>query len=56
MYNSYLEEIMEKSVAEREELKELLLIHGEDEDLRLLAHIEAEEAKCNCNKGSYYLP
>ena len=54
MYNSYLEEIMEKSVAEREELKKLLLIHGED--LRLLAHIEAEEAKCNCNKGSYYLP
>ena len=56
MYNSYLEEIMEKSAAEREELKELLLIHGEYEDLRLLAHIEAEEAKCNCNKGSYYRP
>lgn len=47
---------MEKSAPEREELKELLLRHGEDEDLRLLAHIEAEEAKCNCNKGSYYLP
>lgn len=56
MYNSCLEQIMEKSAAEREELKELLLRHGNDEELRLLAHIEAEEAKCNCNKGSYYLP
>ena len=56
MYNSYLDEIMEKSVAEREELKEGLLRHGDDEELRLLAHIEAKEAKCNCNKSSYYLP
>lgn len=56
MYNSYLEEIMEMPAAEREELKALLERHGEDEDLRLLAHIEAEEAKCHCNKGSYYLP
>lgn len=56
MYNSYLEEIMEMPATEREELKEGLLRHGGDEDLRLLAHIEAEEAKCNCNKGSYYLP
>lgn len=45
MYNSYLEEIMEMPAAEREELKEILLRHGDDEELRLLAHIEAEEAK-----------
>jgi hypothetical protein len=55
MYNSYLEEIMEMSAPEREELKEGLLRHGDDEELRLLAQIEAEEAKCHCNKGSYYL-
>ena len=55
MYNSYLERIMEMSAPEREELKEGLLRHGDDEELRLLAQIEAEEAKCHCNKG-FILP
>lgn len=56
MYNSYLEQIMEKSAAEREELKALLERHGDNDELRLLAQIEAEEGKCRCNKGSYYRP
>jgi hypothetical protein len=56
MYNSYLEEIMEMPATEREELKEGLLRHGDDEELRLLAHIEAEEAKFHCNKGAYDRP
>ena len=45
MYNSYLEQIMEMPVAEREELKEGLLRHGDNDELRLLAQIEAEESK-----------
>ena len=56
MYNSYLEEIIEMPAAEREELKALLERHGDNDELRLLAQIEAEEAKCHCNKGSYYRP
>lgn len=55
MHNSYLEQIMEMPVVEREELKKGFLRHGDDEELRLLAHIEAEEAKCHCNKGAYDL-
>lgn len=43
MYNSYLEEIMERSDEERKELKEDLLRHGDHQDLILLAHIEEVE-------------
>lgn len=43
MYNSYLEEIMERSDEERKELKENLLRHGDPQDLILLAHIEEAE-------------
>lgn len=45
MHNSYLEEIMEMPAAEREEFKALLERHGDNDELRLLAQIEAEEAK-----------
>lgn len=43
MYNSYLEEIMERSDEERKELKENLLRHGDSQDLILLVHIEEAE-------------
>lgn len=43
MYNSYLEEIMERSDEERKELKENLLRHGDHQDLILLEHMEEAE-------------